>query len=223
MKNINFLISHSIVCLPVFNEEDAIGKMIDDIRALSIDLVITDGGSTDESLKIAQNKGVKILHRPCKGKGYGMLQAMQYAQKMGKEFIIFTDCDLTYPTDKIYTLLNEIQDADMVVGARSYKNMRLKSKFLNTCLRFLVAILFFSNYKDAVSGLRVVRINKYINVLSNHNMDLEIEMTGVSIRKHYQVKEIDVEYYERVGESKLSNFEILNALKALLVVRFKKM
>ena len=217
-EDLKKLIEQSIVCLPVYNEEEAISKMIDDIRALSRDLVITDGGSTDESLKIAELKGVKVLHRPGKGKGHGMIQAMQYAFDMKKDFIVYIDCDLTYPTDSIYSLLREAKDADMVVGSRSYQNMSLKSKFLNYCLRILMLVLFFKYIKDAVSGLRVLRIEQYKYILRNQDMDLEIEMSAVSIRKGFKLKEID--YYTRVGRSKLSNKEIIRAFISLIKARF---
>jgi glycosyltransferase involved in cell wall biosynthesis len=219
-ENLKNIIQKSIVCLPVFNEEQAIGKMIDNILELSIDLVITDGGSTDNSLKIAASKEVKVLHRPKKGKGYGMIQAMNYANEIQKEFIIYIDCDLTYPIDKIYTLLSEIEEADMVVGNRSYKNMRLKSRFLNFGLRILMLSLFFKYVKDTVSGFRIVKIERFLSLLKNQDMGTEIEMTAIAIKKEYCMKEIDIDYYTRVGKSKLSNKEILKAFIALLKARF---
>lgn len=221
-QNLNQIIHESIVCLPVFNEEKAIEKMIDDILDLSIDLIITDGGSTDNSLKIAESKGVKILHRPNKGKGYGMIQAINYALKIKKNYIIFVDCDLTYSTEKLYDMLCEIENYDMVVGNRSFKNMSLKSKVLNYSLRIIILILFNRYIKDTVSGFRVLKIKKYLNAMKDFNMGSEIELTIHSIRNNLSVKEVTIDYNKRVGKSKLMNKDIINAFLCLLTLKFKK-
>ena len=213
-----------IVCLPVFNEEKAIENMIAQLKELPFKIIISDGGSTDKSLQIAKKEAIDIFHRPGKSKGYGMLQAINLAQKNNIEYIVFIDCDLTYPVDKIPDLVSQIQSEkyDMVVGRRSTKSMSLKSKILNHILRNLIYLLFGGNLQDPASGLRVLRTESYCGNIKEIGMDLEIELTGFSLKKNLLVKEIEVDYYSRVGKSKLRLQDIIQALFTVFKVRFRQ-
>lgn len=214
----------TIVCLPVLNEEKAIRKMIGDIKNQGLHLIISDGGSVDRSLLIAKSEEIVVLNRSGKSKGYGMIEAIKYAYLNSKEIIVFIDCDLTYPSDKIQNLIDLLQkeDLDMVVGNRNRKLMSLKSKFLNALLIKFINILFNANLKDPASGFRALKVESYYNKLKETGMDLEIELSGYSLKKNLAVKEIDVEYYLRVGESKLRLIDIVKTLFTIFRVRFRK-
>lgn len=211
-----------VVCLPVFNEVHSIANMIDDIRAEGFDIIVTDGGSTDGSLFIAEEKKVKVLHRPGKSKAFGMKQAMQEAQTLGLDFIVFIDCDLTYPTDKIKDLLVDIEKYDMVLGARNPDGMSLLSRWRNILLNVIMNFLFGLKLKDCGTGFRAMRIDKFLDLLTIDGIDLEIEICGLAGKKGYSIKEVDVDYFPRVGESKLTNWDIINALLTILKVFFRK-
>jgi glycosyltransferase involved in cell wall biosynthesis len=214
----------AIVCLPVFNEEKAILKMIREIKKNGFSIFISDGGSTDQSLSIAKTEKILVLDRTGRPKGYGMMEAINYAKKNGKELIVFIDCDLTYPCDKIPDLVRLIQkeNLDMVVGNRNRKVMSLKSKILNATLVKIVNVLFKGNLKDPASGFRVLRVQSFYNKLKETGMDLEIELSGYALLKNLKVKEVAVDYYTRVGESKLRFLDIIKCLFTIFSVRFRK-
>jgi glycosyltransferase involved in cell wall biosynthesis len=217
IKNTNIL-----VCLPVYNEEKAIDSMINLIQDEGFELVITDGGSKDKSIEIAEKKGIKILHRPNRGKGYGMKQAMQYAKNNGKEIIVFIDCDMTYPVNKIKDLIKALDDADMSIGVRDRSKMSARSRFLNSLLSLVMKVLYNKQLKDAASGFRALKLHKFINRLTTDGMDLELEISGFAFKKNYKISEIAVDYYERVGESKLYLSDIIKAGYTILKTRLKK-
>src|SRR5262249_1682559 len=57
------------VIIPVLNEEEAIGAVIDRLRREAIDeLIVADGGSRDRTVAIAEARGARVIHA---GKGYG--------------------------------------------------------------------------------------------------------------------------------------------------------
>src|SRR5690606_38858731 len=194
--------------------------IIADIEAEGFEVMVTDGGSSDNSIEIAEKKGVVILERPGMGKGFGMKQAMNYAFENGKEIIVFIDCDRTYPVDRIKDLAAAMSDADMVIGVRDSTGMSIKSKFLNALLRMMMNILFLTNLRDHASGFRALRIEKFIHQLKTDGMDLEIEITGFAIKNKYRIKEIEVDYLNRVGESKLLLTDIIKALFTIFKTRF---
>lgn len=212
----------AIVCLCVLNEEAAIGRMIELIQTEGLELVVTDGGSTDKSVSIAEEKGVAVLHRPGKGKGFGMKQAMQYAKEQGKEWIVFIDCDLTYPVERIKDLLSHTDRAAMVIGARDRKKMSPKSRFLNTVLSWIMAFSFGRYVTDTASGFRAMKLDAFLGKLQGQGMVLELEITGMAIKKGYIIHELEVDYYDRVGESKLVFYDLIDTLKTIIKTRFKR-
>ena len=63
------------IVIPCLNEEDTVGQCIDkafsNLKKLKIsgEIILSDNGSSDNSVSIAQIKGAKIVH--VKNKGYG--------------------------------------------------------------------------------------------------------------------------------------------------------
>jgi len=58
-------ISRLSIVVPVLNEADCLPRFIDHVRSLrgvDIDLVLSDGGSTDGTLIVAQREGVRVVH-----------------------------------------------------------------------------------------------------------------------------------------------------------------
>jgi len=83
------------IIFPVKNEEKTIGQNIE-IAKRHTDLIFcSDGGSTDNSKKIAKEKGTKILDASKGiGKGYAMKLGIKEALKENPDAIMFLDSDL---------------------------------------------------------------------------------------------------------------------------------
>ena len=57
------------VVVPTLNETEAIGKVIDEIRECGFKkILVVDGYSTDDTVKIAKEKGVKVVFQYGEGK-----------------------------------------------------------------------------------------------------------------------------------------------------------
>jgi glycosyltransferase involved in cell wall biosynthesis len=221
MNNLSKLKQKSVICLPVLNEENAIGIMINQIKELNVDFFISDGGSSDKSISIAKNENVEIFYRKGKGKGFGIIQAIKQAQNMGKEFLVLIDCDCTYPVNMIELFIDTIgsENCDVVIGNRCMKEMTLKSKFLNKLLYFSVRILYGDGIQDPASGFRVIKISKFDEDYWDKEMLTEIEMSIDALNKKLKIKNIDIKYSKRVGDSKL---KIANILKVPILLLAKK-
>ena len=213
-----------IVCLPVLNEELSIEEMVGQIRNLGLDLLISDGGSVDNSLHIAERLGVHILHRPGKGKGYGMQQALEYASGIQKKYIVFLDCDMTYPVESIPDLLDKAShlQAAMVLGARNFKDMSLKSVLLNRMLVCLFNVFIGKGLSDPATGFRLLRINDFRHLLTEEGMLLELEISAVALRQGMSTGEVQIPYHPRRGESKLSFSDLADTWRVLFKLWRKK-
>jgi glycosyltransferase involved in cell wall biosynthesis len=209
-----------IVCLPAYNEVESIERMIDGIRKEKFYVIVTDGGSTDGTKEKALAKNVDVLERPGKGKGYGMRQAIHYAYEKGYEIIVFLDCDMTYPIDRIKDMLAVINGVDMVVGARNYNRMPFLYKLANLFFTSLVNILNGTNLKDTQSGMRALRINKFLDFITVESIEVEIELSVKAIRRKYVTRELPVDYYERSGKSKIFFWDAFVIVYRIISCRF---
>lgn len=113
------------VVIPVFNEVEAVGKVIGEVReALSgladpWEILVVDDGSTDGSASVASELGVRVIVHP-----YNMGGGA--ARKSGTEearypFVCVLDGDGTYPAWHIPELYRLLQEGPwrLVVGART--------------------------------------------------------------------------------------------------------
>ena len=57
------------IVIPTLNEEEAIGNVIEDLMINGYEkIIVVDGKSTDNTVEIAENYGVKIIYQVGKGK-----------------------------------------------------------------------------------------------------------------------------------------------------------
>lgn len=203
-----------VVFIPCYNEEITLGKVIDDFRRElpEAEIVVFDNNSTDRSLEIAREKGVKIYEEKRQGKGNVVKAAFD---QLEADIYIMVDADDTYPAEEAKKLLKPVEEgeADVVVGTRlenaDNKELRKLHQFGNRVILFLLNFSFRAHLKDILSGYRVMNRDyvKSIPLLSE-GFEIETEMTLQALERGFRVKEISIQYRARPAgsESKLESF-----------------
>lgn len=191
-----------VVCLPTRNEIKSIKAMIDQIKATKTDLFICDENSTDGTIEAAKKNRVDVYKRDGSGKGFGVRKAVEIAKKQGYDALVLIDCDCTYPADKIPEMIKLLKDYDMVIGVRSMDNIPKLHRLPNKFHTWAINLLFFKNLHDINSGLRAFKLDK-IKDFKSKGFDIEAEMTIRAIKDKLKIKEIPIQYKERVGRSKI--------------------
>lgn len=218
----NQLRNSLLICLPTFREEQSIEKMIDQIRSLNYQLIITDGGSDDRTVQIAMNKGVEVMLRPGLGKGAGIIQVLDYALSEGYEAVGFLDCDMTYPVRALPKMEEELlKGADMVVGCRPFTKIVFLNRLANRLFTALINLLFWGSLRDSQSGMRILRTKQFAGKLEAKNFDIETEISCLALRNKLLICQIDIDYYERVGESKVSFWDAFIIISRIFKESFK--
>jgi len=197
------------IVIPAYNEEEAIGLDIDDIKMAmektdyEYEIIVVDDGSTDKTAEVARAKGVRIFqHKKNKGGGYARETGIKNAKY---DIIVITDADRTYPVKDIPKLLEFIPEYDMVVGARTKEAgtlplLRIPAKWF---IRKLACFITGEKIPDLNSGFRAFKkkiVMKFFNLLpSGHSWVSTITLAFLS--NDYEVKYVPIDYYKRKGKS----------------------
>jgi rSAM/selenodomain-associated transferase 2 len=90
------------IIIPTLNEEEFLPRVLTNLQKFreEIEIIISDGGSTDNTIKIAENLGAKVCSSK-KGKGMQMNRAVQSSNG---EVLIFLHADTFLPDDALHLI-----------------------------------------------------------------------------------------------------------------------
>jgi glycosyltransferase involved in cell wall biosynthesis len=205
------------VIVPCLNEEDAVGSVVD--RALEGirragrpgEVIVVDNGSTDTSVAVASAHGAFVVSEPRRGYGSAYLAGLAAARG---EYVVMGDADDTYPMAELDRFVDKLEHGDdLVIGSRFDGTihgdaMPFLNRFVgNPILTGMLNVLFGVKVSDAHCGMRAVR-RQALPVLELHSTGMEFasEMVFKAYRRGLTVSEVPIDYYPRVGESKLNRF-----------------
>jgi glycosyltransferase involved in cell wall biosynthesis len=205
------------VVVPCLNEEDAVGTVVDQawqgIRDSGRrgEVIVVDNASTDRSAEVAAEHGAIVVREERPGYGSAYLAGLAVARG---DYVVMGDADATYPMRELAPFVERLASGnDLVVGSRFEGTIHgeampwLNRHVGNPILTGLLNILFGVKISDAHCGMRAVRRDA-LEALDLHSTGMEFasEMVFKAFRRKLRVSEIPIDYYPRVGESKLNRF-----------------
>jgi glycosyltransferase involved in cell wall biosynthesis len=192
------------------NEERAVAKVIQDIRGVAPDAeILLVDSSKDRTAEIAQELGCRVIKQfPPQGYGPAMDRAVREAHG---DIVITLDCDDTYPVETIPLLVNAIDEGyDLVNTTRTWRRPRAMpfANFLaNRFFALGARVLHGLKTTDVHSGMRAYRKSMIDQVQWNpKGAALPVDMYVIPFRRGFKVKEIPIDYRERIGETTLHRF-----------------
>jgi glycosyltransferase involved in cell wall biosynthesis len=205
------------VVIPCLNEEEAVGKVVDQalegIRrsGRTGEVIVVDNASIDRSADVAAEHGATVVREERPGYGSAYLAGLAVAQG---DFIVMGDADETYPMQDLAPFVERLAEGDdLVMGSRFEGTIHgeampwLNRHVGNPILTGLLNILFGVKISDAHCGMRAVRRDALPTLdLHSTGMEFASEMVFKAFRRELRVSEIPIDYYPRVGESKLNRF-----------------
>lgn len=218
-KGLNTFLSKDqvTVVIPTFNEEEAIGSVLDEVRAAGYqNVLVVDGYSADGTAKIAESRGVQVVQQNGRGKTGAIKTAVDYVKT---PFMLVMDGDYTYCAKDIERFLNHGGRYNHVVGIRERVNMSLVHRFGNWVITRTFNILLGAGLSDVCSGMYLLRTDAARELdMESKGFRTEVEVVAQTVMDGHVV-EVPVGYRPRVGKRKLSTwrhgFEILAAILGL--------
>lgn len=150
------------IVVPAFNESRTIGVVIRELRAVYLDVVVVDDGSTDKTTEIAREAGARVL-RHClnRGQGAALQTGIRHCLELGAHFVVTFDADGQHSVDDIEQLLEPLfsGQAKIALGSRflgsakgmpAFRRLLLKAAVLFTRLTARIQVT------DTHNGLRAL-------------------------------------------------------------------
>jgi len=223
------------VIIPVYNEEQTVVRVINEVKAVELplgidrEIIVVNDGSTDRTAgalgRFDGDRYVRIFfQQPNQGKAAAIRRGLK--ESTG-DLILIQDADLEYQPSEYPLLLSPILkgEADVVYGSRfkgSIEMMEPVNRAANIFSNVVFNVLFGTGLTDINTCYKLfcARNIRSLDIESSHFM-FETEVTAKLVRKGVKIVEVPIRYRARsVRQGKK-----INGLKALAmfwgIVRYR--
>lgn len=205
----------TLVIMPAWNEEAAIGATIAELRATlpEATLLVVDDGSRDRTARIAATAGATVLSLPYNlGVGGAMRAGYKYAKRYDFDRAIQVDADGQHDPKDIEAVLDGLRYADISIGARFAEKGEYRAKGPRRwAMIFLAAIisrLAGRRLTDVTSGFRAGNrraIAQYCEHYPAEYLGDTIDSLVVALRSGLTVTQVAVEMRPRQAGTPSAN------------------
>jgi glycosyltransferase involved in cell wall biosynthesis len=178
-----------LALIPAHNEAAHIAETVAG-ASRHLPVLVVDDGSTDETAARAEAAGAAVLRQtPNQGKGTALRAGFRRALSEGCEAVLMLDADGQHDPAEIPSFLERFaaRRADLVVGARDFRQMPLTRRFANIIGRWSFSWALGQPVIDNQSGYRLISRRLLEGLLDGKEpgFEFEIEMIVTCVRRRY--------------------------------------
>lgn len=199
------------VVIPAFNEEEGISGLLEAIKALDLfekyEFIVIDDGSSDQTAAVASRYPVKVVRHGV-NKGYGA-SLKTGVRRATTPLIITLDSDGQHDPAYIDTIVEMLDEYDMVIGERSATSFQVKSrKSGKWVIRKTGEMLVGQKLPDYNSGLRGFHREQIYNILHlmPNGFSFSTTSTLAYLKEGYNIGTFPIDVVERVGRASSVQF-----------------
>jgi glycosyltransferase involved in cell wall biosynthesis len=196
--------------MPAWNEEASVAATIREVKETNpgVDVLVVDDGSPDRTGAVAAAAGALVCRLPFNlGVGGAMRAGYRYALRGGYDVAVQIDADGQHDPSYLPTLLEHLDRADIVIGARfagegePYKVSWIRA-FAMTLLAKVLSRMAKTKLTDVTSGFRVANL-RAVSIFAAHYpaeyLGDTVESTVIAIRAGCKVTQVPVAMRVRQG------------------------
>lgn len=226
-----------IAIVPALNEEQTVGRVIDEIWAFDagFDIVVVDDGSVDRTAGVAADRGAHVLRLPFNlGIGGAMQTGFRFAFEQGYDIAVQIDGDGQHDASQLPKILGPVLAgrADLCVGSRFTGDGAYRSSFARRVgikiFARVVSAVVRQKVTDTTSGFRAVNRRGIALFAADYPHDYpEVESTVMLVKHKLTLEEVPVAMRERgSGASSItalrSVYYMTKVLLAIFVGLFRR-
>jgi glycosyltransferase involved in cell wall biosynthesis len=198
-----------IAIVPALNEEETVGRVIDEIRDFDpgFDIVVVDDGSVDRTAGVAVDREAHVVRLPFNlGIGGAMQTGYRFAFEHGYDIAVQIDGDGQHDPQQLPKILGPVLagDADLCVGSRFSGDSPYRSSFTRRVgikiFARVVSAVVRQKVTDTTSGFRAVNRRGIALFAADYPHDYpEVEATVMCVKHKLRLQEVPVDMRERGG------------------------
>lgn len=222
------------VIIPAYNEEYRILPSIEKIHSylstkkFDYEIIVVDDGSTDHTAEAVKKQGyAKIIQNPKNmGKGHATKTGMLAAKK---DWILFTDADLSIPIYELQKFIKYIFDYDIIIGSKRMPETNVQArqplhrKIPGAVFSWLVQLFCLKGIRDSQCGFKLfssAAANTLFSKQTVTGFGFDVEILYLAQKYFdYRIKEVPVtlinDNYSRLSVLKDSFKMFFDILKIL--------
>jgi glycosyltransferase involved in cell wall biosynthesis len=198
------------IIMPVYNEEETLSQILDQVRAVNLsdvekEILVVDDGSTDGSRRILSQEAEAgdlrlFFHEGNQGKGAAVRTAIEQASG---DLIVIQDADLEYDPRDYPALIQPIVEKRVAVvyGSRFLgprKAMLFWHMLGNKILTLTTNILYNTILSDMETCYKCFRADVLQGIpLHARRFEFEPEITAKVLKRGHRIFEVPISYYGR--------------------------
>lgn len=190
------------IIVPAFNEAQAVGDVVADLRSVFAHVVCVNDGSSDDTADVALRAGAHVVSHPVNlGQGAAIQTGVEYARRQpGAQFFATFDADGQHRIPDVLAMLARLSrgDVDVVIGTRFGGPTASRPPAAKRLILRAAATLSPSSRRlgltDSHNGLRVFNRTVADNLnLTMNGMSHAGEFIKLIDENHWRVAEEPVE------------------------------
>ncbi|MEX0821275.1 MAG: polyprenol monophosphomannose synthase [Rhodothermales bacterium] len=236
--------ARSVVIVPTYNEAENIVSVLEQVRALPVDvhaLVIDDGspdGTADRVREVIERHPgtVFLIERASKsGLGTAYLRGFAWALEHGYVYVCEMDADLSHNPDDLPFLIEPVREgrADMAIGSRYVDGVRIMNWPLSRLIlsygagvytRLITRLPVYDVTAGFVCYHRRVLEALDLDRVNSNGYSFQVEMKYRAWKSGFRLVEIPIVFTERTeGQSKMSKAIVREAAFKVWELRLRQM
>lgn len=198
------------VIIPAYNESSQINRLVSEVKARGLDVLVVDDGSGDGTAENASRAGATVLRNEANaGKGACLRKGFGYCLERDFEAVITMDGDGQHLAEDLPRFISAAADpgGDIIIGNRmlEIREMPWIRVITNRFMSWLTSRLSGQSIPDSQCGFRLIRRRVLEKIeLKTSKFEIETEILVKAARAGFKIVSVPIKTVYRGEKSKIN-------------------